>query len=102
MALLERIADSLPELRPLLGKLHVLSREYTGVGCYTNFMAIEPNPNLPNSMPPVEAHIEMPGVPSGLSAYLAIDRGSPRFLEIVTYGGEYWDGCYEGFSLVAG
>ena len=36
-AILERIALNNPSLREHFSRLHVLSREFTGVGSYTNF-----------------------------------------------------------------
>lgn len=36
-AILERLASKTEALRPLLARLHVLSREFTGVGSFTNF-----------------------------------------------------------------
>ena len=37
IAILNRLADDFELLRALIPKLHVLSREFTGVGAFTNF-----------------------------------------------------------------
>lgn len=44
VAILERIAAEYPPLRTQLEHLHVLSREFTGVGSFTNFLCQNSEP----------------------------------------------------------
>jgi len=99
-AIMMRMAVDVPALNMLIGKLHVLSREFTGVGSFTNFAVDISSADLPDGFIGLNsASISIPGVPSGLVAELAIESGSPRFLELVTYGSEPWDGTFAGFSI---
>jgi hypothetical protein len=98
-AILERIAKEHTALFSCLGHLHVLSREFTGAGSYTNFAVGQVMPDLPDGYLSLDALISVPGVPSGLGAVLACEAGFPKFLEIYTYGDELWDGDSSRFSL---
>ena len=97
-AILERIAQDEPWLQGPFASLHVLSREYTGVGSYTNFMC-----DLPDSeddpFPGLKPLVRVPGVPNGMGAVLYCRRTLPKCLELFTYGDDPWDGTYEGFML---
>jgi hypothetical protein len=99
-AILERLARDRPSLLPLIPRLHVLSREYTGVGSYTNFRYPERLPHVGNDRIGLHGHIEMPSVPNGLGAVLFLKNDLPHCLEIYTYGSELWDGAHSGFSIV--
>jgi len=43
--------------------------------------------------------IVMPGVSHGMGAVLFYRGEQPTFLEVFTYGEEYWDGVYDGFCI---
>lgn len=44
LAILDRITAQRPSLLAYMKNLHVLSREFTGVGSYTNFKCEDQNP----------------------------------------------------------
>lgn len=101
VAILERIAAKHPSIALHLGRLRVLSREFTGVGSFTKFQrssASDP-PQEPISL---NEHIAMPRVPNGLGAVLFCNGGYPACLEIFAYGDDHWDGIYEGYSIARG
>ncbi len=99
LAILELLANKWPELRPLIGQLHVLSREFTGVCSYTNFRSQESASELADHDLGLEEHIEMPNVPNGMGAVLFCENGMPKFLETFTYG-DFWDGLFDGYTIV--
>ena len=101
LAILEHLAQKVPCLGPLIPKLHVLSREFTGVGCYTNFRCDESTPDLGDRDVGLDANISMPNVPMGLCAVLSCENGKPKVLEICSYGKDHWDGVFEGFAIEA-
>jgi hypothetical protein len=101
LAILERLAQKLPSLGPLISKLHVLSREFTGVGCYTKFQCDQGAPDLSDQLVGLDAHISMPNVPLGLLAVLSFENGMPKQLEICTYDPDRWGGVFEGFAIEA-
>ena len=92
LAILERMATRYPALREHLGQLHVLSREFTGVGSYTTFLCDDSGPQSVITM----AGVHMPNVPNGLDTLLFCWGGRPCLLEICSYG-EPWDGTFDGF-----
>ena len=98
LAVLHQLVRKLPGLADVIPRLHVLSREFTGVGSYTNFSPVEA---VVGAVVPVglDRAIEMPGVKNGLDAILFFEGDKVKFLEIVTFGSEPWDGVYEGFSI---
>ncbi len=99
VAILNLLAMDVSALGPLIAKLHVLSREYTGVGSYTNFDCAESATALGKQTIGLKAQINMPNVPSGMGAVLFCEGGKPKCLETYTFGEEPWDGIYEGFSI---
>ena len=98
-AILERIALNYPSLREHLGRLHVLSREFTGVGSYTNFRIPEIDSQATRTHLGLDAVIVMPNVENGMGAVLFCRTGRPECLEIVTFGDASWDGVFDGFSI---
>ena len=78
------------------GYIRVVSRQLTGVGCYTDFDCPQSDEY---SHVGLDAVINMPGVHSGMGAVLSLRGGRPLCLEIYTYGDELWDGVYDGFSF---
>ena len=99
VAILDRIATQEPSIRSSLGDLHVLSREYTGVGSFTRFQRDEPGAEIDKRHVSLEALILIPNVPSGMGAVLFCKGGRADCLEIFTYGDDHWDGVYDGFSI---
>lgn len=100
IAILERIARNWPALRPAVGQLHVSSREYTGVGSYTNFFESRSDIHFGDQWLGLNALIQLPGVPNGLGAVLACKEGKPLFLEVYAYGDDHWDGTFDDFVIV--
>lgn len=99
LAILERLASQDPSIGEYVQKLHVLSREFTGVGSFTNFKWDESVAGTPKRQVVLDALICMPGVPNGLGAVLFCKGLQPECLEVYTYGDQHWDGVYDGFSI---
>ena len=99
LAIISALSETRPSLRELTPKLHVLSREFTGVGSYTKFLCSGSSPDLNSERLGLGVLINMPGVPSGLGAVLFCEGGQPNMLEVYTHGNEPWDGVYDGFNL---
>lgn len=95
-AILERIAQEEPWLQIPAAGLPVLSREFTGVGGYTNFLC-----DLPESKddrhPRLKPLIRLPTVSGGMGAVLWCRASQPSCLELFTYGDDKWNGLYDGF-----
>jgi hypothetical protein len=100
IAILERMARKSPAIQPMIEKLHVLSRKFTGVGCFIEFLCKEGDPDIHERTIHLGELISIPNVPHGMGAVLFInDGGKPRLLETFTFN-EPWDGVHEGFSIV--
>lgn len=100
IAILEQMAYEAPFIREFIDKLHVLSREFTGAGSYTNFSQLtEAVPDIGNRPISLDSLIVMPGVENGMGATLFFEEGHPKFLETYTYGDVLWGGEYDGFSI---
>ena len=99
LAILERMARSNPSLLSYLGKLHVLSREFTGVGSHTNFKCNAEGAQVEENQIGLDDLIEMPNVQNGMGAVLFCQGERPRCLETYTFGAELWDGVFEGFVI---
>ncbi len=97
-AILDRIARDAPWLQGPFSSLHVISREYTGVGGYTNFLCDAPAA-ADDPSPGLKPLIRVPGVPNGMGAVLWCCGTLPKSLELYTYGDDHWDGTFEGFSF---
>ena len=80
-----------------IATLHVLSREFTGVGSFTRFQCAEDAE--PKRRLGMHALINMPGIPNGMGATLLCAGLLPKELEIFTYGDDLWDGVYDGFTI---
>jgi hypothetical protein len=98
-AILQRLAHQLPPLKLCVANLHVLSREFTGVGTFTHFQPSSSLTSLPDGAYSLDVLINMPGVPNGMGAALFIKDGYADFLETFTFGSEHWDGMCYGFSI---
>ena len=97
-AILERIADQEPSIRASIASLHVLSREYTGVGSFTRFLCDDLRGKWDRHIG-LNVLIRMPGVPDGMGAVLFCKGSSPECLETYSFGNDHWDGVHEGFSI---
>jgi hypothetical protein len=97
--ILERIALNNPSLREHFRRLHVLSREFTGVGSYTNFRVPEIDAQATRTHLDLDALIVVPNVENGMCAVLFCRGGRPECLEIATFGDASWDGVFDGFSI---
>lgn len=98
-AILERIASKESLIRGSVERLHVLSREFTGVGSFTKFNCEESGVDGSEQHVGLGPLIKMPGVPNGMGAALFLKGGKPECLEVFTYGNDHWDGVYDGFSI---
>jgi len=76
VAILEHMDKDEPSLHPLIPQLRVLSREFTGVGSFTNFDCKGSSPDL-GDYPVGYANISMPNVPNGMGAVLFCENGNP-------------------------
>ena len=99
VAILEWIAAKTPSLRPYLGHLHILSREYTGVDSYTNFKSDDSSADVSDQQISLDELIVMPNVPNGMGAILFCRGGRPKCLETYTHGSDLWDGVFDGFVI---
>ena len=77
VAILEWIAAKTPSLRPYLGHLHILSREYIGVDSYTNFKSDDSSADVSDQQISLDELIVMPNVPNGMGAILFCRGGGP-------------------------
>ena len=100
LAILKELAIEEPVLIKHLKELHVLSRKYTGVGCYTEFSPIKLlSLATGDKQIWLDSLVVVPGVKIGLGAVLFCQHGNPMCLEIYTFGDNCWDGVYSGFSI---
>jgi len=99
LAILEQLAIKEPSMRGSIGHLHVLSREFTGVGSFTTFACEESAAEAPDRRVGLDDPIKMPGVPNGMGAVLFCRGDSPQCLEVFTYGDDHWEGVYDGFAI---
>jgi hypothetical protein len=97
LALLERITLQNPLLSENLANLHVLSREFTGVGSFTKFKVPDLDDGMAKTQLGLSDLINMPTVENGMGAVLFCRGGKPECLEVYTFGAELWDGVFEGF-----
>ena len=99
VAILERIAAKSPSLRTYSRNLHVLSREFTGVGSYTKFKCEDKGAQVSEHRVGLDDLIVMPNVQNGMGAVLFCQGDQPKCLETYTFGDELWDGVFEGFVI---
>ena len=98
LSILQVLSKRYPFLLSEIHDLHVLSRKYTGVGCYTEFLFDEEYVDNEIQQLLLPENICLPSVQNGMTAVLLCVRNHPILLEIVTYQ-EAWDGTFEGFSI---
>ena len=99
LAILERLSSATPALRGSAQRLHVLSREFTGVGSFTKFQVDKSATGTLEQPLGLDALITVPGVPKGLGAVLFCWGDQPSMLEIYAFGNDHWDGLYDGFTI---
>ena len=103
LALLNEVAKTEPDVAPLISSLHVLSREYTGVGSFTNFHCSTEEKVLGNKvLSPSNLLINIPTLENGLGVLVICKGGKLDCLETFTYGTEHWGGNYVGYSFTYG
>jgi hypothetical protein len=98
-ALLAALSHEHPTICPFVKNLRVLSREFTGVGGFTNFLCKEAPKDADHAPLGLNAMISMPNVPNGMGAVLWCQGGRPKCLEVFTYGNDHWEGLWDGFSI---
>ncbi|MGH7957657.1 MAG: hypothetical protein ACREH8_11705 [Opitutaceae bacterium] len=103
IAILKRISEVNAGYRDQLLQLircgRVVTREWSGVG---GFIAFEPNAvqfEPSNLELDAEAEIQVPKLRHGMGALLFVRGGKADFLELSTYGEEWW-GDHTGFRIV--
>jgi hypothetical protein len=77
---------------PHAREIEVVGRMNTPCGRHLDFL---PNRMLqiPDGYLDLQGlYIEMEGVEKGMMAVACVEKGTLRFMEITTYGGEAWDG----------
>jgi len=94
-ALLGQLAYCHPALQTIVPSLHVLSREFTGVGSFTEFL-VKDHPEVKRQVLDCLVTVRVPGLQLGLG-FLAFWEANRLTLETYTFGDEKWDGVYDGF-----
>jgi len=99
IAIIQEFAKSNNNLTDQVPDLHVLSREYTGVGGYTNFNCHKPEDEKESSMI-FDFLINLPDVPGGMGAVLYLRGSEIECLEVFSHvSTERWDGTFDGFTI---
>ena len=101
MAILEAMASENQSLKLIIGSLRIRDRSYTPCGLYVDFFIPETSLNINTHSIGFCGDIKIPSVSKSLQADLTGLNNYPAQLEIVTLGGEPWDGNYEGFEIGA-
>ena len=96
-AILDHIGRQYPDVQRALERLSVIRRHNTPCGSYTDFE--ETPPDSPSTRHVGIDLITVPGVENGMCAILFLRESQPMFLEPVTFGGENWDGTFDGFTI---
>src|SRR4051794_4679769 len=92
IALLDRLIAENPDERLTAADLHVVSREFTGVGSFTNFLVKGQN-KVARRVLSMSASVTIPGLKYGLGV-VAFYEGDSLTLETFTSGDEKWDGVF--------
>ena len=104
-ALIESIVTDNKEKYPFLNLhipfLYVSSRDYTGVGSYSNFEYTEDiSPeDVSDSHLSSQRELTIEGLKYELSYEIAITNGKIHYLEIVINGDKFWNGEFKNFKL---
>lgn len=99
IAIVRQLMRQEPSIAGHVQRLQVLSRTYTGVGCFTNFRCDAAAAAPAKRQVSLNVLIRMPGVPNGLGAILFCRGSQPECLEVYAFGDDKWDGVYDGFSI---
>lgn len=99
-AIIDHVVAQEPGLARLCGELRVAKRQFTGGGSYTDFHCTE-SAEGDERYVVLDELITMPGVANGMGAALFCVGQHAKFLETFTFGGEYWDGEFDGFQIAA-
>jgi hypothetical protein len=98
-AILKRLTHQEAWIGDSAQRLHVLSREFTGVGSFTRFHFIDSAVLDLDRQVCLDALIRMPGVADGMGAVLFCKGNQLDCLEVYINGDAHWDGIYEGFAI---
>src|ERR1700733_14847482 len=99
IALLERVAADNADANICIAKLHVLSRTFTGVGSYTDFLVQGQPKTTPRRVITTPIVVTIPSLQHGLGVVVFIENEK---LTLETYSFDQpWDGVFEGFSIGA-
>jgi len=98
-AILKALTVEHPPLKGMTDRLHVLSREFTGVGSFTHISSASSSVELGERQIGLQVSIRIPSVPNGLGAVLFCEEGKPTCLELFTYGDDKWNGQFDGFTI---
>ena len=85
LAILRRILSKEPSIAAEVDRVHVLSREFTGVGSFTKFQCNAAGTNSPDRRLGLDDLINRPSVPNGMGAVLFCKGGKPECLEVVHF-----------------
>ncbi|HYE21270.1 MAG TPA: hypothetical protein VEA69_22680 [Tepidisphaeraceae bacterium] len=97
VAILDRLNAAYPDLRLAAADLHVVSREFTGVGSFSNFL-VRGRPKAERRALNIPAYVSIPGLVGDLGL-VAFFEGDSLTIEAFAAGGEWWDGVFEGFTI---
>lgn len=101
-AIFSSLAQKYPLINNHLPFLIVKNRKATGVGMYVDFDYSIPEPivlNIENKAISNNEVIRMNGLVNGLQYEVNIEGGKLLYMELVTLGGEHWDGLIRSFVM---
>jgi hypothetical protein len=97
IALLGQLSADNANFRLSPSELHVVSREFTGVGSFTNFL-VKGQAKVPRQVFSMSGSVSIPGLKYGLGV-VAFYEGDRLTLETYSSGDEHWDGVFDGFAI---
>jgi hypothetical protein len=80
-------------------QLEVTRREHTGVGRYTHVIDRGEQPLKDGTYGAGSHFIEMDGVQNGIFFVVEVDKSRISYLEMVTAGGDSWDGLERNWKI---
>lgn len=102
IAIIEDIAKEYPSIKSHIPRLQVESRENTGVGMYVNLNynhLDESLIRLKDGTLSTNEIIVIDSLENGLGFVLDVSNGLINFIELFTYGDEFWDGEFSSFKF---
>lgn len=99
IALLESFAEQDQSIRGPFERLHVLSREFTGVGSFTSFVGSDPESGSTRRVFSLDALVRIAGGQHLLGVVLFCLGDRLDCLEVFSMDGSPWDGVYDRFSI---